>query len=240
MLHKEFSLSVHCLRQKFNVIIAIFQRFEYLDFVYGLGGSHGSGVFGRYRAEHAESEGFVDLVHGDSLEFRDSLAPVGVCDHVALETFPVHKTAQEEVAHNLFAVQHEEREECPVPDDFREGLLVEGVGLEELEGVFGLFGEEGGEGCCVGGGCHAERELSGAFFQDSGDFPEGAPVGEREHEGVAPFDDVPEEPEPVAENMGQLVEHQQVSSRVSRQRSLHASAETRGTSKEIPACAGMT
>ncbi len=114
------------------------------------------------------------------------------------------------------------------------------MGFEELEGFFGLFGEEGSEGGCVGGGCHAERELSGAFLQDFGDFPEGAPVGEREHEGVAPFDDVPEEPETVAEYVRQLVEHQAASSRVSRQRSLHASAETRGTSKEIPAFAGMT
>ena len=63
------------------------------------------------------------------------------------------------------------------------------------------------------------KASSGAFFQDSGDFPEGAPVGEREREGVAPFDDVPEKPEPVAENVCQLVEHQAASSRVSRQRS---------------------
>jgi len=156
----------------------------------------------------------------ESLEFRDTLAPVAVIDDFAPETFSVHKTAQEEVAHNLFAVKHEEREEGLVPDDFREGLFVEGVGLEELEGVFGLFGEELGEGGGVGGSCHAERELSGAFFQDSGDFPEGAPVGEREREGVAPFDNVPEEPEPVADYVGQLVEHQAASSRVSRQRSL--------------------
>ena len=219
MPKSRLSLSVHSLRQKFNVKIAIFQCFEYLDFIYGLGGRHGGGIFGRYRAEHAQSEGFVDLVHGDSLEFRDSPAPVGVCDHVAFEAFSVHEAAQEEVAHNLFAVEHEEREERPIADDFREGLLVEGMGLEELEGFFGLFGEEGGEGGCVGGGCHAERELSGAFFQDSGDFPEGAPVGEREHEGIAPFDDVPEEPEPIAKNVCQLVEHQAASSRVSRQRS---------------------
>lgn len=83
--------------------------------------------------------------------------------------------------------------------------------LEELEGFFGLFGEEGGEGGCVGRGCHAERELSGAFFQDFGDFPEGALVHKREYEGIAPFDNVPEEPEPVAENVCQLVEHQQAS-----------------------------
>ena len=81
------------------------------------------------------------------------------------------------------------------------------MGLEELEGFFGLFGEEGGEGGRVGGGCHAERELSGAFLQDSGDFLEGAFVRERKHEGVAPFDDVPEEPEPVAENVGEFVKH---------------------------------
>ena len=36
-------------------------------------------------------------------------------------------------------------------------------------------------------------------------------MGEREHEGIAPFDDVPEEPEPVAENVGQFVEHQAAS-----------------------------
>lgn len=81
------------------------------------------------------------------------------------------------------------------------------MGLEELEGFFGLFGEEGGERGCVGGGRHTESVLAGAFLQDSRDFPEGAPVGEREHEGVEPFDDVPEEPEPVAENVCQLVEH---------------------------------
>ena len=132
---------------------------------------------------------------------------MGGINNVPFETFPVHKAAQEEVAHNLFAVKHEEREESLVPDDFREGLFVEGVGLEELEGFFGLFGEEGGEGGCVGGGCHAERELSGAFLQDSGDFLEGALVREREHECVAPFDDVPEEPELVSEYVGELVEH---------------------------------
>ena len=136
---------------------------------------------------------------------------MGEINNVPFETLPVHEAAQEEVAHNLFAVQHEEREEGPVPDDFREGLLVEGVGLEELEGFFGLFGEEGGEGGCVGGGCHAERELSGAFLQDSGDFLEGALVREREYECVAPFDDVPEEAEPVAEYVRQLVEHQATS-----------------------------
>jgi len=81
------------------------------------------------------------------------------------------------------------------------------VGLEELEGFFGLFGEEGSEQGCVGGCGHAERELPGAFLQDSGDFPEGAPMREREHECVAPFDDVPEEPEPVAENVGEFVKH---------------------------------
>lgn len=85
------------------------------------------------------------------------------------------------------------------------------MGLEELEGFFGLFGEEGGEGGCVGRGCHAECELSGAFLQDPRNFLEGTLVREREYKRIAPFNDVPEEPEPVAENMGQLVEHQQAS-----------------------------
>ena len=207
-------------RQIFDVVVAIFKRFYNPDFVYGLGRCQRCVIFRGYRAENTHLQSGGDLCGGESLEFCDSLAPVAVIDDFAPETLPVHKAAQEEVAHNLFAVQHEEREEGPVPDDFQEGFLVEGVGLEELEGFFGLFGEEGGEGGCVGGGCHAERELSGAFFQDSGDFPEGAPVGEREHERIAPFDDVPEEPEPVAENVCQLVEHQAASSRVSRQRSL--------------------
>ena len=114
------------------------------------------------------------------------------------------------------------------------------MGLKELEGFFGLFGEEGGEGGCVGRCGLAERELPGAFLQDSGDFPEGVLVRKRKYECIAPFDDVPEEPELVAENVCQLVEHQAASPRVSRQRSLHASAETRGASKEIPAFAGMT
>ena len=90
-------------------------------------------------AEHAKSEGLVDLVHGDSFEFRDSPAPVGVCDHVALETFPIHEAAQEEVAHNIFAVKHEEREEGPVPDDFRESLFVKGVRFKKFEGLKFIF-----------------------------------------------------------------------------------------------------
>ena len=104
-------------RQIFDVVVAVFQRFHNPDFVHGLGGRHGGGIFGRYRAEHAESEGFVDLVHGDSFEFRNSPAPVGVCDHVALETFSVHEAAQEEIAHNLFTIKNEKRKESLVPDD---------------------------------------------------------------------------------------------------------------------------
>ena len=208
--HKGFSFIV-LFRQIFNVVVAVFQSFHNSDFVYGLGRCQRGVIFRGNRAENTHLQSGGDFCGGESLEFRDTLAPVAVIDDFAPETFPVHEAAQEEVAHNLFAVKHEEREKGPVPDDFRKGFLVEGVGLEELEGFFGLFGEEGCEGGCVGGGCHAKRELSGAFFQDSGDFPEGVPVGEREHEGVAPFDDVPEEPEPVAENVGQLVEHQQAS-----------------------------
>ena len=41
-------------------------------------------------------------------------------------------------------------------------------------------------------------------------------MGEREREGVAPFDNVPEEPEPVAEYVGQLVEHQSAPSSIPR------------------------
>ena len=216
--HKGFSFFV-LFRQIFDVVVAVFQRFHDPDFVYGLGRCQRGVIFWGNRAENTHFQSGGDFCGGESLEFCDSLAPVAVIDDFAPETFPVHEAAQEEVAHNLFAVKNEEREESPIPDDFREGFLVEGVGFEEFEGFFGLFGEEGGEGGCVSGGCHAERELSGAFFQDSGDFPEGPPVGEREHEGVAPFDDVPEEPEPVAENVCQLVEHQAASSRVSRQRS---------------------
>ena len=152
-----------------------------------------------------------DIIHDQTHLFCNPLISPSAINHTAPKALSVHEATQEEVSHNFFAIQHEEREEGLVPDDFREGLFVEGVGLEKSEGFFGLFGEEGGEGGCVGGGCHAERELSGAFFQDSVDFPEGAPVGERKHEGVAPFDDVPEEPEPVAENVCQLVEHQQAS-----------------------------
>ena len=37
----------------------------------------------------------------------------------------------------------------------------------------------------------------------------------REYEGIAPFDNVPEEPELVAENVSELVEHQATSAYVS-------------------------
>ena len=94
-------------------------------------------------------EVFISLPNGD---FIDDMQQMGchfieteISRHgtnpltdLALETFPVHEAAQEEIAHNLFAVEHEEREESPVPDDFREGLLVEGVGLEELEAMIDL------------------------------------------------------------------------------------------------------
>ena len=194
-------------RQVFDVVVTVIQCFHDSGLVNGLGRCKRGVIFWGNRSKNTHFQCSCYFCGDESLEFRDSLAPVAVIDDFAPEALSVHEAAQKEVAHNLFAIKDEEREERPVPDDFREGFLVEGVGLEELEGFFGLFGEEGGERGGVGGGCHAERELSGAFFQDSGDFPEGAPVGEREHKGIAPFDNVPEEPELVANYVSEFVKH---------------------------------
>lgn len=141
---------------------------------------------------------------------------MGGINNVPFEALPVHEATQEKVSDNLFSVEDEEREEGFVADDFREGFLVEGVGFEELEGFFGLFGEECRERGSVGRCGQAQGVLPGACFQDSGDFFQGGPVGQRKHERVAPFDDVPEEPEPVAENVSQLVEHQSAPSCIPR------------------------
>lgn len=203
-------------RQIFNIVVSVVQRFYYAGFVHCLGGCERGIVVRGNRAEHADSGRLGDFGHGEALEFSDSLAPVAVIDNFTPETLPVHEATQEKVPDNLFAVENEEREEGFVADDFREGFLVEGVGLEELEGFFGLFGEECRERGCIGGCGQAQGVLPGAFFQDSGDFFQGGPVGQRKHERIAPFDDIPEEPEPVAENVGQLVEHQSAPSSIPR------------------------
>ncbi len=199
--------SIIPLRQIFDVVVAVFQGLDDARFVDSLGRCQRGVIFRGNRAENTHFQCGGDFCGGKSLEFRDSLAPVAVIDDFTPEALPVHKAAQEEIAHNLFAVQHEEREERLVLDDFREGFLVEGVRFEEPEGFFGLFGEELGEGSRVGGGCQPQCKLVGEFLQNFRDFLQCCPVGQRKNQGVAPFNDVPEEPELVAEYVSEFVKH---------------------------------